>query len=143
MSEKKKHTLSKQQKEEILETARTYLQSYSNILFAFVHGSFLEENIAFNDIDIAVYFDEANSKHDLLDLCLELSVRLSSLLGKQVDVHALNNSSIGFCYEVTRGKLLFTRNEEISLDFIESTRMKYFDFKPLMEENLKDLLLNL
>ncbi len=142
MYNKKLHNLTLQKKEEILSIIRTYLQSYSSIIFVFVHGSFLEEQISFRDIDIAVFFDEENVRrqNNIIDHCLELSAHLSSLIHIAVDVHALNDSGIGFRYEVTRGKLLLTRDEEISFDFIEKTRLEYFDLKPLLEENLNDLL---
>ena len=142
MCNKKLHNLTLQKKEEILSIIRTYLQSYSSILFAFVHGSFLEEQISFRDIDIAVFIEEENVRHQskILDLCLELSAQLSFLIHINVDVHALNDSGIGFRYEVTRGELLLTRDEEISFEFIEETRLEYFDLKPLLEENLNDLL---
>lgn len=119
---------------------RVYLQSCSSVSFAFVHGSFLEEKGSFGDIDIAVFFDDRNVQGDLLDLCLVLSACLSSLVHLPVDVHALNDSGIGFRHEATRGKLLLTRDEENSFDFMEKTWMEYFDLKPLLEENLRDLL---
>jgi predicted nucleotidyltransferase len=140
MYNKTLHSLSLQKKEEILRIIRAYLPSYSSVLFAFVHGSFLEEQISFRDIDIAVFFDERNIQDDVLDLCLELSAHLSSLVHLTVDVHALNDSGVGFRYEVTRGKLLLTRDEDKSFDFMERTWIEYFDLKPLLEENLRDLL---
>ena len=141
MCNKKLHNLTLQKKEEILSIIRTYLQSYSSILFAFVHGSFLEEQISFRDIDIAVFFEEnVRRQNKILDLCLELSAQLSFLVHINVDVHALNDSGIGFRYEVTRGELLLTRDEEISFEFLEKTRLEYFDLKPLLVENLNDLL---
>ena len=141
MCNKKLHNLTLQKKEEILSIIRTYLQSYSAILFAFVHGSFLEEQISFRDIDIAVFFEEnVRRQNKILDLCLELSAQLSFLIHINVDVHALNDSGIGFRYEVTRGELLLTRDEEISFEFLEKTRLEYFDLKPLLVENLNDLL---
>lgn len=141
MCNKKLHNLTLQKKEEILSIIKTYLQSYSSILFAFVHGSFLEEQISFRDIDIAVFFEEnVQLQNKVIDFCLELSAQLSSLIHVTVDVHALNDSGIGFRYEVTRGELLLTRDEELSFEFMEKSRLMYFDLKPLLEENLNDLL---
>lgn len=140
MKTKIKNKLLSQQKEAILQTITNKLHSDQSILFAFVHGSFIEEELPFRDIDIAVYFDVEAARKDLVDLCLELSLNLSALVGVHVDVHDLNTSRIGFSYEATSGKLLYTVNEELSYDFIENIRMKYYDLKPFWKENLQDLL---
>ncbi len=136
------------------------MQANPHILFAFVHGSFLENDLPFADIDIAIYLDgnglDENGLNenglnenglnengiicDVIDLCLDLSLQLSALVGKKVDIHALNRCKLGFCYEATRGELLFTKDEDACFDFIEKTRLQYFDYKHLFEENLKDLI---
>ncbi|MFZ5599021.1 MAG: nucleotidyltransferase domain-containing protein [Bacillota bacterium] len=140
MNNQERHSLPAQRREEILNSIRAHLQSCSSVLFAFVHGSFLEEQLSFMDIDIAVFFDDRNIQDDLLDLCLELSAHLSSLVHFPVDVHALNDSSIGFRHEATSGKLLLTKDEDNSFEFMEKTWMEYFDLKPFLKENLRDLL---
>jgi len=135
-----KNKISSQQKEIILQKITNELRVEQSILFAFVHGSFIEEELPFRDIDIAVYFDEEAVQKDLVDHCLELSINLSALVGMSVDIHDLNASRIGFSYEATSGKLLYTVDEELSYDFIENIRMKYYDLKPFWKENLQDLL---
>jgi len=140
MTLKGKKELPLKQKKTILQTIKEELQLDQSILFVFVHGSFIEEEIPFSDLDLAVYFDQSLAQDDLVDLCLALAVHLSALVGLPVDVQPLNNSRIGFSYEAARGKLLFTVNEELCFDFIEKTRMKYYDLKPFWEENLQDLL---
>ncbi len=140
MNTKSKNKLSTKQKETILQTIKNELLLDHSILFAFVHGSFAEEELPFRDIDIAVYVDEETVQEDLLDFCLNVSVNLSALIGIPVDVHALNASRTGFSYEATSGKLLYTHDEELSCDFIENIRMRYYDLKPFWKENLKDLL---
>ncbi len=140
MNRTSKNKLSTQQKETILQTIKHELLLDQSILFAFVHGSFTEKELPFRDIDIAVYFDEEAAQKDLVDLCLELSVNLSALVGMPVDVHALNVSKISFSYEATCGKLLYTLDEELTYQFVENIRMKYYDLKPFWKENLQDLL---
>ncbi|MGM0652841.1 MAG: nucleotidyltransferase domain-containing protein [Bacillota bacterium] len=140
MKTKTKYKLSSQQKKTILQKITNKLHVEQSILFAFVHGSFIEDELPFRDIDIAVYFDEKAAQKDLVDLCLELSVNLSALVGMPVDVHDLNTSKIGFIYEATSGKLLYTVDEELSYNFIENIRMKYYDLKPFWKDNLQDLL---
>lgn len=140
MKNKKKYSLSLEKKEEVLGLIKAYLQSCQSILFAYAHGSFMDDRLLFEDIDIAVFFYDHDIHDDILDLCLELSVHLSALVHLPVDVHALNDSHAGFCYEVTRDKLLLSRDEDISFDFTERTRLLYFDLKFLITDNLKDLL---
>ncbi len=140
MKTKIKNKLLSQQKEAILQTIKNKLHSDQSILFAFVHGSLIEEELPFRDIDIAVFFDIEAAQKDLVDLCLDLSINLSALVGMPVDVHDLNTSRIGFSYAATSGKLLYTVNEELSYDFVENIRMKYYDLKPFWKENLRDLL---
>lgn len=101
----KSYTLARPKKEMILKSINTYIQSCNSVLFAFVYGSFLEDDLPFRDINIAIFIDEEIAGADLLDLCLELSAMLSTF------------------------------------DFIEKTRLEYFDLKPMFEDNLKDLLL--
>jgi len=140
MVDKQRHTLSEENKTAIKDKIKEKLQANPYILFAFVHGSFLERELPFHDIDIAIYLDEDSFRFDYVDFCLDLSMELSSLVDINVDVHTLNNSSLGFRYEATRGELLFAIDEDACFDFIEKTRLQYFDLKPLLEENLRDLL---
>jgi len=56
------------------------------------------------------------------------------------DVRPLNNTAVGYRFDATSGVLLFSRDEELRSKFVERTRQEYFDFKPLMEQNLRDLL---
>jgi len=140
MVDKHRHKLSEENKTAIKDKIKEQLQMNPYILFAFVHGSFLESELPFHDIDIAIFLKEGRCSFDYMDFCLDLSMQLSSLVGIKVDVYALNNSSIGFRYEATRGELLFTKDEDACFDFIEKTRLQYFDLKPILEENLKDLL---
>ena len=65
---------------------------------------------------------------------------LSVMTHLPVDVHALNDSGVSFCYEVTKGELLHTKNEELSFDFMEWVWADYFDMSAMQKSNLKDLL---
>ncbi len=135
-----KHHLAEEVKIDIINVIRNQLKEDQRILFAFIHGSFLEADIGFSDIDVAVFIDHEHFTDDSLELCLTLSVELTYLVHKRVDVHSLNTSSAGFRYEVTKGELLFAKNEDVCFDFIEKTWLEYFDLKHFYEDNLKDLL---
>lgn len=136
----RRYSFTSGEKEEVSAVIRNYLESFSVVVFAFVHGSFTDENLSFGDVDIAVYFDDCLSEDEVLDICLEMSAHLSAMVHLPVDAHALNDSGVGFRYEVTKGKLLHTKDEELSFDFMEQTWAEYFDMRAMLEENLKDLL---
>jgi uncharacterized protein len=135
-----KNYLTEEVKLDITDRIRNQLKIDQRILFAFIHGSFLETDIGFNDIDVAVFIDDDCFHGDIIDLCLTISAELTLHVHKRVDVHSLNTSSTGFKYEVTKGNLLFAKDEEVCFDFIEETWLDYFDLKHLYEDNLKDLL---
>ncbi|NPV72563.1 MAG: nucleotidyltransferase domain-containing protein [Pelotomaculum sp.] len=111
----------------------------TQIRFAFLHGSFIDE-LPCRDIDIGIYFDPQLAPETMFDLTLELSVELTSLLHVPVDMHALNQAGNGFCYHVSRGILLVSRDDEETYDFIEKTWLVYLDFQPLARQILNDLL---
>jgi len=115
------------------------LSAFPSIVFAYLYGS-ARESLIVGDIDIAVYFDRITLPEEQIDLTLALSTSLSAKLGLEADVRPLNNTAVGYRFDVTGGELIFCRNEEVRSEFVERTRQEYFDFKPLMEQNLRDLL---
>lgn len=57
-----------------------------------------------------------------------------------VDVRVLNYAPNSFCYEVTRGEVIFSRNEGLRFGFIERTWNIYLDYKPVIKNILHDLV---
>ena len=51
----------------------------------------------------------------------------------------LNHAPDSFCYEVTRGAVVFSRNEVVRFNFIEKTWNEYPDYKPVIEGILHEL----
>ncbi|NPV79702.1 MAG: nucleotidyltransferase domain-containing protein [Firmicutes bacterium] len=133
------HSVSSEGKIRIISQIRNHLGSYPEIVFAYIHGSFIEES-AFRDVDIAIYFTDSISPRDQLQLCLTLAAEISHLVGVQADVHSLNTAPVEFRYHATRGLILYSRDEETRCDFLEDTWMRYFDFQTSLEESLADLL---
>lgn len=133
------YTFSSEQKSQIIAKIKGELGKYPQILFAFLHGSFLSEHPC-HDLDIGVYFNEKFSEEAITDLALDLVVTLTCKLHLPVDVRPLNHANIGFCYHVTRGILLVSRDKEETYNFIEKTWQDYLDFQPLAKQVLKDLL---
>lgn len=123
----------------IISLIRRHLASYREVIFAYLHGSFIEGSV-FRDIDIAIYFSNSIPQPDQLRLCLTLAAEISHLVGIQADVHSLNSAPVEFQYHATQGSILYSRDEEVREDFLESVWVKYFDLLPYIEESLADLL---
>jgi predicted nucleotidyltransferase len=131
--------LSLSDKERFLSVITSRLIRQTEIIFAYLYGSAHDELLV-GDIDIAVYFKDYITPEIQNDITLSLTMELSSELGLPVDVRPLNQAYAGLRFHVTEGRVLFSGDEETRLEFVESTWREYLDFKPLMEQNLKDLL---
>lgn len=96
------------EREAALDVLRKTLEIQSDVLFAYVHGSFLVE-CPFHDVDIAVYLQSAVERsigRRLMVLQHELSQAPSRTFPGPVpeaDVRALNSAPLGFCYQVLWG----------------------------------------
>jgi len=62
-------------KEKIIQELRNRLAQEKNIVFAYLHGSFLDEN-GFNDIDIAIFLDQKTAATNPVDFEISLSLKL-------------------------------------------------------------------
>jgi len=136
---KTKTTLKKGDINRFLPIIKKELSTFPSIVFAYFYGS-ARESLIVGDMDIAVYFDRTVLPEEQIDLTLALSAGLSAKLGLDADVRPLNDTAVGYRFEVTGGDLLFSRDEDLRSEFVERTRHEYFDFQPLMEQNLRDLL---
>src|SRR4030042_848034 len=127
------------EKESIIEGLKVCLKNRSDVIFAYLHGSFFTED-RFKDIDIAVYLDPLPPS--LLEAELELEAKLSNVVKRYpVDIRILNNDSLSFRYNVIKnGQPIVVNNDNIRSDFVEATLSYYFDFSPFLQEYLKEAL---
>ena len=127
------------EKESIIESIKVCLKNRSDVIFAYMHGSFLAEN-RFKDIDIAVYLDPLPPSP--LEAELELEVQLNNVIKRYpVDIRILNRASLSFRYNVIKnGQPIVVNNDNIRSDFVETTLSYYFDFSPFLKEYLKEAL---
>ena len=130
-----KFKLAREEKEKIKKNLIEIILNRDEVLFAYLHGSFLING--FNDIDLAFY---VNAIVDILDYELTSSLEIEKHIHFPIDVKVLNPAPLGFKYEVTKGELLFSRDEEIRTDFIEKVWYQYLDFKPIEKEILMDMM---
>ena len=130
-----KFKLSGKEKEKIKKNLTEIIQNKEEVIFAYLHGSFLING--FNDIDLAFF---VSGIEDILDYEISSSLEIEKQIHFPIDVKVLNNAPLGFKYEITKGELLFSRDEEIRTDFIEKTWHHYLDFRPIEKEILMDMM---
>jgi len=125
---------------QVIETIKTVLQRQPNIVFAFLHGSFLSEP-SFHDIDVRVFLDTENLS-GYLDLELDLSQKLEDALDSEfpVEEKVINEGPLSFRFHVIRGELLFSRNKDFLVDYMTSTARQYLDFAPLRQRYIKEAM---
>jgi Nucleotidyltransferase domain. len=132
------HVINKEQKEDIEERVTDFLRKRHEIVFAYLHGSFLEGN--FRDIDVAVYLTEI-SKREALQYELHLEDELGEFIGFLTDVRVLNYAPLSFKFSVIKNKiLLFSQDEGVRCDFECLTIVEYHDFDFLRSIYRKEAL---
>ena len=126
-------------KKKIFTRLKEILIKRDEILFVYIHGSFLD-NLPFHDIDIALYVDpkEVDSSQSF-DYSLRLSVELSQKLGKDIDTHVMNYAPVGFQHSVYKnGKLLFSREDSLRLELLEKNSLDYISFYELSVQFIRE-----
>jgi predicted nucleotidyltransferase len=130
------------ERERILDTTRRSLEPEAGVLFAYVHGSFLQDR-PFHDLDVAVYLDPGDERERPMfsaDLASALENAMSPEIRVPVDVRILNQAPLGFRYQVFRGRLLFSRDDALRTQLVEQTVARYLDLKPLRQHALKEAM---
>ena len=130
-------------KDDVIRKIRDVIEKDSVVLFAYLHGSFLESN-NYNDIDVAVYLKEGK---EIIPLEIqEKEFKLSSMLEQKCrntrfDVRTLNLAPLSFKYQViNNGLLLFTKDEDRLTDFEMATIPQYLDFSIYRKRYLREVL---
>lgn len=138
MREKKRH-LTLEEKRRIKAILKRELSKRPEILFAYLHGSFLLP-VPCGDVDVAVYLEKDAVGPQAWEYEVELGASLELLAGMPVDVLVLNRAPVALRYHATRGQVLFSRDEEARFTFLEETWREYFDYQPLLRAFLEDLV---
>lgn len=109
------------------------------IVFAVLYGSAATEDV-FNDVDVAVWLDReaAPAEGDLL-LGVRLERVLRAAVSHPVDVRILNDASLPFRYNVSKGVPLVVNDTEAYYTFVERAWDEYLDFKPIAMRYLKEM----
>ena len=122
-----------------IEKIKDFLKEKKEIQFVYLFGSFISLK-NYRDIDIGVYVEENEEKNlDILNYELDLSVQLEKLIKFPCDVKVINNLPISLQYSITKGKLLFVKDEVLYENFVCSVWKKYMDFKWISDIYLKEM----
>ncbi len=109
------------------------------VSMAYLYGSFLDDTFnKFSDIDIAILIEDLPDKHQQLQLEMKIAALLDQRFKKPFDIRAVNNAPLKVKGEVvTRGKLIYCRDEAIRISFETYVRDRYFDFLPTLNSMRK------
>ncbi|MBT9163474.1 MAG: hypothetical protein DDT24_00381 [Chloroflexi bacterium] len=119
------HRMTNTEAAEIQDRVRYFLGQRGEIVFAYLHGSFLKGD--FRDVDIAIFLTERGER-EALEYELNLESGLKDLTGFSADVRALNHSPLSFRFNVMKnGILLFSRDEAVRSDFEILSIVEYHD----------------
>lgn len=126
-------------KQKLIQRLKKILLKEKNIIFAYLLGSFVDED-KFHDIDIAIYLDDRTLKKvSQIDFEISFSIKLEKDIKVPVDSKILNDAPLSFRYHATRGQLLLSRDDSIREEFLRRTWGEYFDFLPVSKIYLKEI----
>ena len=126
-------------KKAVKEAIRAVFKKHEEILFAYLHGSFVKKD-AFRDIDVAIYLERMPAS--VLEYELQMETDLMKALRKYiVDVRVLNGAPLSFKYNVIKdGIVLLSKDDDKRADFEEKTIVLYLDFLPYRKLYLRETL---
>ena len=135
-----RHILRKEQRGEIIKAITAVLSEQQEIVFAFVHGSFLSGSF-FRDIDLGI-FVKGIDRADYWDYETELAQEIEETLSHRflVEPKVINKAPLSFCYHVIRGQLLFSRDEEFLVEFMVRVARGYLEMAPIRHRYIAEAM---
>lgn len=140
------YQISQKEKERIIQKISLFLQKQKEISFAFIFGSFLEEEpITFRDIDIGIFLKPLTIDQDkTFDYETNLVIQLSKLISfpaDRLDIRILNFTSKMFQNSIfSRGFLLFARDLNLLTSLIEESSSEAIINYEFSKQSLLELL---
>ena len=135
------HVLSRREKEEMLEALTALLVEHEEILFAYAHGSFLEDG-PFRDLDVAVWVEGHPPRRFEYEDGLVLEFAHKRLFTFPLDIRVLNDAPIAFQRYAIGGRLLIDRNPDLRLNMVTRVISRYLDIKPILEHHLREAFIS-
>lgn len=89
-----------------------------------------------SDLDFGILLSDSLNKRERFKKSINLlGILNETLKTDDVDLVILNDDPIRFAYYILKtGKLLYCRDQNHLIDFIERTKKNYLDFKPTRDE---------
>ena len=139
-----KKTATPKEREALISRITTILQSKKPVLLAYLYGSFTGGE-SFRDLDVAVYLDAdtLGSTSEMFEYALTLGAELDIEISEvTADLVPLNLAPLPFAFAVlSRGRLLFSRDEPERVNYETRIRGLYFDFLPHLRFYDKSIVL--
>ena len=130
------YSITDTEREKIKKEISRLIERREEIIFSYIHGSFLEGD--FRDVDVAVYLKD---EEKALQYEIKLERRIEDIIGFPADVRVLNHAPLSFRFNVVKnGFLLFSKNEKIRCDFESLSIVEYHDFNYLMNSYRREAL---
>lgn len=126
-------TLDAQSRSRLKDRLREELAREPDVVFAYLHGSFLTDQ-PFHDVDIGLYFGDPKRSARTL----EIGERLAHAIHLPVDARPLDEAPKSFLFHVFRGELLLCRDDELHATILEDTMRCYFDIAPLLRQAARE-----
>jgi len=125
-------------KNDTLKETRRVLNARPEIAYAYVFGSFVDEE-TFRDLDLAIYVDPTNKLVHRLFYDIELSNQLEQLLELPVDVIVLNRAAPLMVYRASQGLLIKNDDDNTRVDFISTKWRLYWDFRDMIHAHIPEM----
>ena len=126
-------------REQIVVKVKEELQKRSEIVFAYLFGSFVDEQ-EFRDVDVALYVRKGSIPDDGVWYSIRLSLDLEKAIGHSVDVIIMNTAPDHLIHRISKGQVLLDRDEDLRTDFVTAAWKRYFDIQPKRLQALRDIL---
>ncbi len=131
----KVHCTKEVEREKVVKKLADILKKREEVIFAYIHGSFLKGN--FRDVDVAIYLTESRD----VFYEIELEVELEETLKLPVDVRILNSAPLSFRFGVIKnGLILFSKDEQARVEFETRTISEYHDFAYFRKRYRREVL---
>ena len=131
----KVHCTKEVEREKVVKKLTDILKKREEVIFAYIHGSFLKGN--FRDVDVAIYLTESRD----VFYEIELEVELEETLKLPVDVRILNSAPLSFRFGVIKnGLILFSKDEQARVEFETRTISEYHDFAYFRKRYRREVL---
>jgi len=121
----------------------TKIADDKDVVALFAFGSMADGHLKpLSDLDFGVLLSDSLGKKDRFTKSIDLiGVFNRKLKTDEVDLVILNDDPLRFAYQILKiGKLLYCRDENRLIDFIEKTIKLYLDFKPRRDQFDREFL---